>query len=360
MRKLANLLRRNRSRMEQDLDRELRYHLDRRVQDLVSSGLSDSEARRKAAIEIGGLAQVQEEVRDTWFWSWLHELARDVRYASRTLLGSPGFTVTAILSLALGIGANTAIFSILHALVLRSLPVADPQKLVVISRSGPSFSYPLFSNFRDRSEALEGVFAFRTLPWRLSAGSVTERITGAMVSGNYFEVLGIRPVIGTTISAEDDVKPGSGGWRGAVAVLSHSLWMRKFGGQKSVIGTSILLNGHPFTVVGVTPQGFSGTEVGEAPDVFASMMMQPVLWPGNPNALRQPRNNWLRIMARLKTGIDLRQAEAELTTLLLQFNEEMFKSGGITDSSRRRLAKHILNFPISPTPQCGGRGNPGW
>jgi predicted permease len=322
--------------MERDLERELRYHLDRRVEDLMNSGLSASEARRQGAIEFGGVAQVQEEVRYTWFWRWLHDLARDARYASRMLLRNPGFAATAILSLALGIGANTAIFSILHALVLRSLPVYEPQRLVVVDRNGLSLPYPLFSELSERSQTLDGVVAFRTAPWRLSVGGVTERITGTMVSGNYFEVLGVRLAIGTTIAQKDDEKPGSGGWRGPVAVLGHGLWLRKFGGQESVIGARILLNGHPFTVVGVAPRGFSGTEVGESPELFAPMMMQEVLLPGMRNALTQRRNNWLRIMGRLKAGVDARQAEAELTTLLRRFNEEILQSGEVTDPNRRR------------------------
>jgi hypothetical protein len=132
MRKLINLLRLNRGRMEQDLDRELRYHLDRRAQDLMREGLSDSEAHRKAAIEFGGLAQVQEEVRDTWISHWFHDLARDIGYAARMLQQSPGFTAVAILSLALGIGANSTIFSAINALLLRPLPYPHEGRLMVV------------------------------------------------------------------------------------------------------------------------------------------------------------------------------------------------------------------------------------
>lgn len=331
MPKLRNLLRRNRDRMEQDLDRELRYHIDRRIDDLKQSGMSEVDARRQAAIEFGGVAQVQEEVRDTWFWLWLQDLARDASYSVRVLLRSPGFTATAVLSLALGIGANTAIFSILRALVLRSLPVSDPQRLVVVTRNlTVSSPYPWYIDLRDRSQTLEGVLAFRTTPMRFSAGGETERITGTVVSGTYFDVLGVRPLIGTTIAKEDDEKPGSGGWRGPVAVISHSFWVRKFGGRKSVVGTRVLLNGHPFTVAGVGPAGFSGTEVGESPDVFAPMTMQGVLLPGLGNALAQPRSQWLRILGRLKTDIDPRRAEAELTTLLRRYNQDILQDPEVT------------------------------
>ncbi|MGH9631164.1 MAG: ABC transporter permease, partial [Bryobacteraceae bacterium] len=249
----------------------------------------------------------------------------------------PGFTATAVLSLALGIGANTAIFSILHALVLRSLPVADPERLVVVTRNETvSSPYPLFVELRDHSQTLEGVLAFRTTSMRLSKDGETERVIGALVSGTYFDVLGVQPSIGTPIVMEDDQLPGSGGERGPVAVLSHSYWLRRFGGQIAIVGTRILLNGHPFTVVGVGPPAFTGTEVGESPDVFAPMTMQSVLLPGLGDALAQPRSQWLRIFGRLKQGVDLRQAEAELTTLLRRYNEKHFLGGDVKDAGRRR------------------------
>ena len=344
MRKLLNLFGRRRDRLERDLDRELRDHVDRRVADLVDRGFSVVDARRRAIIELGGVAQVQEVVRETWTWRAVQETIRDLRYGARALRRTPGFTATAVLSLALGIGANTAIFSILHALVLRSLPVSDPGQLVVVSRNQLSLPYPLFRHFQDHSRTLDGVVAFRSAPWRVTdAAGSTERISGVLVSGSYFRVLGVAPILGTAITDEDDRTPGSGGPRGPVAVLSHGFWMRHFAGQRSVIGSRMLVNGHPFTVVGIAPPAFNGTEVGESPDVFASMMMQDVLLPGLGNAvslaLSQRRNNWLRIIGRVKADSDVRQAEAELTTLLSGFNKEILESGEtLTESQRRNLA----------------------
>ncbi len=227
-----------------------------------------------------GLALAQEEVRDTWIWRRLLDLHDDVRYAGRVLLRSPGFTATAVVSLALGIGANTAMFSILHALVLRSLPVAEAERLVVVTRNNVSMPYPFFVHLRDQSQTLSGVLAFRTTPCRFNMGDATERITAALVSGGYFEVLGVAPAAGTTIGREDDVQPGSGGARGPVAVIGYGLWMRSFGGRSSAIGAQIRLNGQPFTVAGVAPRNFSGTEVGEAPDVYLPMTMQEAILPG--------------------------------------------------------------------------------
>ena len=347
MGKLLNLFRFRRRRMERDLVRELRYHVDRRADDLTASGLDDREARRRALLEFGGVTQVQEEVRDTWISRRLLDFNHDVRYAARVLLGSPGFTATAVLSLALGIGANTAMFSILHALVLRSLPVSDPQRLVVVIRNQVSVPYPLFAHLRDQSKSLSGVLAFRTAACRFSAGDATERVPAALVSGGYFEVLGVAPLLGTTIRREDDLTPGSGGSRGPVAVISHSLWMRKFSGDTSVIGTPIRLNEQPFTVVGVAPALFSGTEVGEAPEVFVPMMMQAAMMPGLGNALEMRRSNWIRIIGRLNTGVYPRQSEAELTTLLHSYNDAMLRSGEIKDPAQRRrlLEQRIVLEP---------------
>ena len=338
---LANLG--SRDRLETTLDVELRGYLDEMTERKIRQGIPPSEARRQALLEAGGLDQVKEQVRDTWLGAGIETTIRDVSYAVRSLRRSPGFAITALLSLALGIGANTAIFSILHALVLRSLPVSDPQRLVVVTRSEiVSSPYPWFIELRDHSQTLEGVLAFRTTPMRLSRDGETERITGVLVSGTYFGVLGIRPWIGTAIANEDDQIPGSGGWRGPVAVLSHSFWMRRFGGQATAIGARILLNERPFTVVGVGPPGFDGTEVGEPADVFAPMTMQEALMPGLGTALTQPRSQWLRIFGKLRSDGGRPQAEAELTTLLRRYNQEHFIDGATKADLRRSLMEEKI------------------
>jgi predicted permease len=266
-------------------------------------------------------AQPRRDVMDT--------LRQQLKFAVRSLIARPSYSLIVVATLALGIGANTAIFSILHALVLRSLPVADPARLVVVLRGDqPSQQYPLFKHFQTNSTTVD-VLAFRTAPWRVSAGEKTERITGALVSGSYFRVLGISPALGTTIGNDDDAIPGSGGPRGPVAVLSHGFWMRRFGGEPGVIGSSIMLNAKPFTIVGVAPAGFTGTEVGHSVDVFAPMMMQPTLMPGLGTALSEPRSQWLRIIGRLGSGVDAAQAEAELTSLLRAYTEEILRDPAI-------------------------------
>lgn len=259
----------------------------------------------------------------------METLHQQLKFAVRSLVARPSYALIVIATLALGIGANTAIFSILYALVLRSLPVADPARLVVVLRNdNPSQQYPLFEHFRDHSKTVD-VLAFRTTQWRFGAGDQTERITGVLVSGRYFAVLGVSPALGAVITNEDDSVRGSGGPRGAVAVLSHGFWMRRFGGDPRVLGSSIMLNATPFTIVGVAPAGFRGTEVGQSADVFAPMMMQPTLMPGMGSALTEPRSQWLRIIGRLKPGVEAAQAEAELTSLLRPYNEDILRDPSI-------------------------------
>ena len=271
----------------------------------------------------------------------------------RSLITRPAFALLIVVTLALGIGANTAIFSILHALVLRSLAVTDPARLVVVSRNQFSLPYPLFRWFQDRSTTLDGLLAFRTAPLRFTSGGTTERVTGVLVSGSYFEVLGVTASLGTTLTTSDDVTPGAGGSRGPVAVLGYGFWQSRFGGHAGVIGSPIVLNGHPFTIVGVAPQGFSGTEVGQSPDVFAPMTMQRVLLPDAGNALEQPRNNWLRMIGRLKRDTDVRQAEAELTALLEPYNDEILKDSEV-DTFGPNFRRNLLNQRISLVPGSGG------
>jgi len=335
---------RRRKQREQDLERELRSDLELEAEEQQEKGFSPEDARYAALRAFGNPTYMKEETRAMWGWMWFERRKQDLQYAIRVLRKAPVFTTAAVLTLALGIGANSAIFNILHALVLRSLPVSDPERLVVVTRNETvSSPYPLFVELRDHSQTLEGVLAFRTESMRLTKDGETERAMGVLVSGTYFEVLGLRSSIGTAITTKDDQIPGSGGPRGPVAVLSHSYWMRRFGGRQDVLGTRILLNGYPFTVVGVSSPRFSGTEVGVSPDVFAPMMMQDALLPSLGKALTQPRNQWLRIFGRLKPGMETRQAEAELTTLLHQYNEKYWLSGGITDTAaRRRLVEQKI------------------
>ena len=239
----------------------------------------------------------------------------DVRYALRGLRKSPLFTMVALASLAIGIGANTAVFSLMDQALLRSLPVKHPEELVLLRAPGPrrgsintsygdelTFSYPMYRDFRDGNSVFSGVMARFPFSFSLSWHDRTERVYGELVSGNYFDVLGVHAAIGRTFSGEDDRKPGAE----PVVVLSYGYWKSRFAADPGVLNQVITLNAHPMTIVGVAQAGFQSVGVGEAPDVFVPMMMQGVMMPRG-NDLENRRSMWLNIFARLKPGMSKRQ-----------------------------------------------------
>ena len=350
----------SRRRLEREFDREIAGHLALLRDRYIRQGMTPAEANLAARRQFGGVAQLKETRRERLGFPRLENLLQDVRYGARALVRSPGFTAVAVLSLALGIGANTAIYSVIDAILLRALPVADPGRLVVVTvpfikrgevSFNQSFSYPQYRYLRDRSRLLDGVLAFTSRPFSVSFDGHTERVKGAVVSGNYFAVLGVRPVLGSAIEPADDLIPGSGGARGPVAVLSYEFWTRRLGANPQVIGRVIDVNGHPFTVSGIAPEGFAGTEVGETPDVYGPMMMQSVLTPENQDALEKRRNVWLRVMGRLKPDAGPRQAEAECTLLYRQFRQEDL--GGMQNLTEARK-RSILEQRIALLPGASG------
>jgi putative ABC transport system permease protein len=269
----------------------------------------------------------------------------DLKIALRRLAKNPAFFATACVSLALGIGANTAAFSVVYAVLLRSLPVNDPASLAVVSTRYTGFqysmAYPAYTYLRDHSASLDGLVAFRAQSLNVSAAGTTERVTGMLVSGNYFDVLGVRMATGSPIGADDDRVPASGGSRGLVAVLSHQYWTRRFNSDPAIVGSSLRINGHPFTVIGVAPPGFHGTRVGSLPDVFVPMMFSARVF-DVPNWLSNPRNNWLRIIARTKADVSLAQAQAEMTVVFRQFHREVILPVADNDSTRRRAREALV------------------
>lgn len=272
---------------------------------------------------------------------WIEMVARDVRYALRRLGRSRGFTVVAALSLALGIGANTAAFGVLYAVLLRPLPVRDPGALALVQQQragGPQYSmaYPAYTYLRDHTpNTVAEAIAFRDTTVSLSAGSSTERVTGLLVSGNYFSALGIDPIAGSSITVEDDRRPDTGGARGPVALLSEQYWTRRFNRDPAIIGSVIRIEGEPLTVAGIVPARFRGTRVGALPDVFMPMMFATKIFRWS-NTLTGVANNWLRIIVRKKPEASFAQAEAEMTVAFHQFNREFVVPIVTTDQSRRR------------------------
>src|SRR5580704_3201184 len=253
----------------------------------------------------------------------INGLLQDLRYALRQLRKSPGFTAVAVLTLALGIGANTAIFGLLDQALLRALPVKEPDRLVLLRYSGSNrghlssrsdgklyFSYPMYRDLRDRNAVFSGVIATDWMQAGLQWHNQPELIGTELVSGNYFDVLGVQPALGRLFVASDDVVANAN----PVAVLSFSYWRRRFGADPAMLNQSVLVNGHPFTIIGVARPGFHSVVVGDTPDVFVPMTMLSQVSPGNTD-LEDRRSSWLNIVARLNPGVSREQAEAAINPL---------------------------------------------
>ncbi len=263
----------------------------------------------------------------------METLIQDIRYAVRLILKQPGLAAVTVISLALAIGANTAIFSLVNGALLRPLPVEQPEQLLrmfLSYQSGleyGSFSHQDYLYYKDKNQVFAGLAAQRVTVFGLGQGEQTETIQGAVVSGNFFDVLGVRPASGRAFLPEEDATPGSH----AVAVISHALWQRRFNSNPNVAGTTLTINGHNFTVVGVTPEKFTGTELGYAPDIYVPVMMQAVARPGA--NIADPDARWLYPIGRLKPGVSEDQAEANLgilTTQLAQSTSTKLKGVALT------------------------------
>src|SRR5581483_11127097 len=252
----------------------------------------------------------------------METLLQDIRFGTRRLWQSPGFTFIAVLSLALGIGANAAIFSLVNTVLLRPLPVADSGKLVSVSVLGKNdavfaFSYPTYVDFRDRNEVLSGIYVSRFAPMSLSRNGNNERVWGYLVSGNYFDVLGVRAARGRLFTQEEDRAKLAN----PVAVISYGRWQRRFGADPGLVGRDVIINDHPFKVIGVAPEGFHGTDIIYTPEIWVPMMMQPWIEPGHSWLDSRDAQN-IFATGRLKAGVSRAQAEASLNILAKQLGQE--------------------------------------
>jgi len=252
-------------------------------------------------------------------------LEPDLRYSIRTLARSPVFTVVALLSLALGIGANTAIFTLLDQVLLRRLPVKDPQRLVLLSSAGKHYgnnrgghvlSYPMYTDFRDHNTAFSGMLCRFGLPLSVSFGGRTERATGELVSGNYFAVLGVGAALGRALTPDDDRIPNGH----PLAVLSYEFWKIRFGLDHSILNKTITVNGYPLTVIGVSQPGFDGIILGESAQIRIPVMMKARMTP-DWDELKDRRSRWVHVFGRLKQGVTAEQATASLAPFYHQILE---------------------------------------
>jgi predicted permease len=345
-----------RGSLEGGLQRELQYHFDRRVADLIAAGIPESEARRRVSVELS-LVQVREEVRDVWLTRWLRDFLYDLRFSARSFLRSPGFTAATLLSLALGIGATTAIYSLVDQVILHALPVRDPERLVLVDwngnqpadgfGSGNLMSYLICHDLQQQAQLFDGVLCRAEIQVNLSAGGDPKPIAAEIVSGSYFPVLGIGPALGRVIEESDDAAPGAS----PVVVLSHDFWQTEFGGAADIVGRKVLINQHPMTIIGIAAQSFHGVDVGAVPALWLPASMYAEAIPGWPADLLHRPDRWMQVLARLRRDFTPAQAQAGLQPWFkawLQSN--MLRPGFpiITADDRRSYLASTLELTSAP------------
>jgi predicted permease len=312
----------NQRRSEREMAAEIESHLELHIDDNVRAGMTPEQARREALLKLGGVEATKERYRDRKGLPWLAHLGQDVRYGARQLRRNPGFTIVAALSLALGIGANTAIFTLFDQVLLRLLPLKNPQELVQIqwrgernaaSIGGATVSYPFYRDIRDRNQVFSGVMCRFSLDLSLARQGQTDRVAAELVSGNYFEVLGVSAALGRVFTPDDDRIPDGH----PLAVLSYDYWTERFGADPNILGQKILVNNFPMTVIGVSAKGFDGLELGVRPAVRIPVAMAKELMGffGNAWNLTNRRAAWLELFARLAPGVAREQAQASLAPL---------------------------------------------
>jgi predicted permease len=309
----------HRRQHEEQLEKEVRHHLDLHTSDLIAEGYSPEEAQRQAHLALGGPEQVKELCRDARGTRWFENLLQDLRIGVRMLRKNPGFTFVVAATLALGIGANTAIFGLVDAMLLRPLPIVNaPGELVLLVRGdgrGPSLSYPDFRHLRERNEVLSDLALYTQAPISFGNNVHSEVVLGAMVSGNYFDVLGIKPAFGRAFLPEEDRTPDTH----PVVVLNHNFWQTRFNSDRTLVGQTIVLNSQRFTVVGIAPAGFDG----ESPPMKVSLWIPVMMTATMKGEPRQTRHNPLSnrqdenfgAIGRLKQGVSITQAQAALETI---------------------------------------------
>jgi predicted permease len=304
----SRLLRR--TRVESQLDAELRDHIERQVADYVADGMTESEARRRARLEFGGLDQIKELCRDARGTRLVEDLLQDAAHAARLFRKNSGFTSVAVLTLALGIGANLSVFSLIEALLLRPLPVRAPEELVAIWRvpHSESFSYPQVRHFAEQPGLFKSLCAFGGDVLNVGAPEAIEPVNAAWVTGNFYEMLGITPSAGRLLTSADDHAGAS-----PAAVITDAFWARRFNRDPGMIGRAIPIAGLPVTIVGVTPPEFNGAVIGERPDLTLAVNVRPQLQPDSGFLTDDAR--WLRVLARPESGWSNQELAARLTVI---------------------------------------------
>jgi putative ABC transport system permease protein len=293
---------------EREMDEELRAYLDSATEANVRRGMSPAEARRAARVEMGSLESVKEGIRGAGWESSFEAFWRDIRHAVRLLRKAPVFTAVVVLTLALGIGANTAIFSCIDAILLRNLPVERPGELAVFSED--ILTNPIWEQIRDRQDVMSGAFAWSATRFNLAKGGAVQNVSGLWVSGDFFRTLGLRPAAGRLLTVADDRRGCP-----ALAVLGYGFWQDRYGGAPSAVESTISLNGQPFQIAGVAPAGFFGMDIGSKFDVAVPLCASDVFDTGGRRRLDGRSQWWLKVAGRMKPGMTLRALKARVAAL---------------------------------------------
>ena len=302
-----------RQRLLDDLDEDIRDHITRETEDNIARGMSPEDARSAALRAFGNVLRVKEDTRAVWISVWLEQLGQDVRLALRLLRKTPGFTIAAVMTLALAIGANALVFAIFNVFVVHPLDLPQAQSLYTLERGkdkSTSQSYPDYLDLRDRNRSFDGLAAFSVTAVGLDAAGQPTRAWADVVSGNYFDVLEIRPFLGRFFHASDERGPNSAPY----IVLSYAYWHTRFDDDRGVVGRTVQVNKHPFTVVGVAPSGFNGTLMFFRPDCFLPIVNQAQV--DGENNLNARSNRWITwVVGHLKPDVTSSQAIADLNAI---------------------------------------------
>ena len=302
----------HRAQADQDLDDELRDHLDRKTGEYLAQGLTQAEAHRRARLDLGGFEQTKEKCRDTRHVNWIQDLIQDLRYGLRMLCKSPGFTAVAVLTLALGIGANTAIFSIVNGVMLQPLPYPHPEQLVVVARTAPRFSWPVpvsgpnFLDWRSRATQFQSLAGFDGRGFTVMFGNAPENIIGAAVSSTFFSVLQVAPVLGRDFTPTEEQTGHD-----HVAIVSYGFWKERLAGDPAWIGRSLTLNAQAFTIIGVLPENFR----------YVLMRSARIFIPLNLEKTTRGAN-FMSVVGRMKPGVSLRRAQSEMDSIARALEKE--------------------------------------
>jgi len=350
-----------RERLESDMDAELRFHIEQRADDWMrdadSKGMTREEALRRARLEFGAVDKVKEECREARGASWVESLTQDLRFGVRTMRRSPGFTAVAVLSLGLGIGANTAIFTLINDILLKSLPVRDPQRLVTfgkesgagivdgISGSIDLFPYDFFKSLQAQDEAFQDITAYSSFQPSATVrrndvpnSGVTTAVTH-LVAGNFFDVLGAEPLMGRTLEPSDD----NGAASRPVAVISYGYWQRGFGGQPDVLGKTMLVNSTGFTVIGVMPPKFYGVELDDnPPDMWLPIGFQEQVML-MPSLLGPQGLYWTHMMGRAKPSVTRAQSQQWVGLKLREYMTDR-EGADLTPERKQEIAKSYIEM----------------